>query len=183
MPTALLARPGGSRVLIDLRATGLLRGLAHDPTLTACPERVTVDLEGGGEGWIASAVFRVDAIEAPGGMSRADHDKMLENLRGPDVLHSERFPTIALEGRYRGTLEGGTLAGDLVVRGVARRISMPVRVTRDADDLVASGVWEGKLTELGVKPFKALLGALKLEDWARLRVEARFAGPGAASLG
>jgi len=172
MPIALLAP---SCVLVDLRATGLLRGFAHDPTLTACPERVVV--EGLGAGPIDSAVnavFVVDAIEAPGGMSPADRDRLLENLRGRDVLDSARFPTIELRARYRGTLEAGTLAGELVVRGAPRALSMAVGGTRANDGVVvASGVWEGKLTSLGVKPFRALLGALKLEDWVRLRLEVR----------
>ena len=43
--------------------------------------------------------------------------------------------------------------------------------------LVATGTWEGRLTELGIKPFKALLGAIKLDDWVSLRVDARFARP------
>jgi|SRR5580658_1992206 hypothetical protein len=172
MPIALLDR---SHVLIDLRATGLLRGLAHDPVLTAPAERISVDVGAGDDGWTTSAVFRVDAIEPPGDMSPADRDRMLENLRGADVLDAARFPTIALAGRYRGTLEGGALTGDVVLRGVPRPISMAVRVIREGDALVASGAWEGSLTALGIKPFKALLGALKLEDWTRLRLDARFA--------
>jgi hypothetical protein len=172
MPIAL---PDRSHVLIDLRATGLLRGLAHDPVLQARPERISVEVGAGDDGWTTSAVFRVDAIEPPGDMSTADRDRMLENLRGADVLDAARFPTIALEGRYRGTLAGGTLAGELVVRGVPRPMSMAVRVVREGGSLVASGAWEGRLTTLGIKPFKALLGALKLEDWTRLRLEARFA--------
>lgn len=172
MPVALLDR---TRVFIDLRATGLLRGLGHDPTLAASPERVSVDAgEADAGGSATTAVFRVDAIEPPSDMSAADRRKMLEHLRGSEVLDAARFPTVVLQGRYRAAKGGGTLSGTLTVRGVARPVSMAVRVAREADGLVASGAWEGKLTELGVKPFKALLGALKLEDWIRLRLEARF---------
>lgn len=173
MPIALL---DSSRVFVDLRAIGLLRGLAHDPTLTACPERVLVDTPGDGEiDSAVNALFAADAIQPPVNMSAADRDRMLQNLRGPEVLDSARFPTIELRARYRGTLDGGTLAGEIVVRGMPRPLSMAVRVTRAKDGaFVASGAWEGKLTNLGVKPFKALLGALKLEDWIRLRLEATF---------
>jgi len=177
MPTMLVALPDQSCVHVDLRATGLLRGLAHDPTLTARPERLSVDVGQGEIDAIANAVFRVDAIEPPGDLPEADRDKMVENLRGPEVLDAVRFPTIALQARYRGTLDGGTLAGELVVRGAPRRISMAVRVSREDEVLVASGAWEGKLTDLGIRPFKALLGALKLQDWIRLRLEARFVRP------
>jgi hypothetical protein len=50
---------------------------------------------------------------------------------------------------------------------------------RAGSDLVARGTWEGRLTDLGIKPFRALMGALKLEDWVRLRLEAKlFPSPG-----
>jgi hypothetical protein len=42
---------------------------------------------------------------------------------------------------------------------------------------VATGAWEGRLTDLGIRPFKALLGAIKLEDWIAVRLDARFAAP------
>jgi hypothetical protein len=171
----------GSRVLIDLRATGLLKAVAHDPTLTARPDRVAVELEGAappGDGTIAArveATFRVHAIEAPQDIPRGDRDQMVENLRGREVLDAARFPTIDFRGRYSGTLEAGTLAGDLAIRGGARPLSLPVRATREGPELAATATWEGRLTDLGVKPFKALLGAIKLEDWIRLRLELRFA--------
>jgi hypothetical protein len=37
---------------------------------------------------------------------------------------------------------------------------------------VASGAFESPLTALGIRPFRALLGAIKLSDWVRLRVRA-----------
>ena len=66
------------------------------------------------------------------------------------------------------------LRGELVVRGQPRRFAATVRATKQWDVVVAAATWEGKLTDLGIKPFKALLGARKLENWIRLRREARF---------
>jgi polyisoprenoid-binding protein YceI len=167
----------GSRIFIDLRATGLLRAIAHSPTLTARPERVTVDLAEPPSEAAVEATFRADAVEAPADIPTSDREKMVENLRAADVLDAARHPTIDFRGRYEGNLEAGTLSGDLRVRGVARRVSMRFRVSREPGVLVATGAWEGRLTDLGVRPFKALLGAIKLQDWVALRVEARFAAP------
>jgi polyisoprenoid-binding protein YceI len=102
---------------------------------------------------------------------------MVDNLRSRDVLDAARFPSIDFRGRYAGMLEGGTLAGDLQVKSVVRAISIPVRVQREGSVLAATGAWEGRLTDLGVKPFKALLGAIKLEDWIAVRLDVRFAAP------
>jgi hypothetical protein len=177
MPLRLL---DGSRVFIDLKASGVLRALAHSPTLTARPERVDVDLdEAAGRGPVdvgVEATFAVGGIEAPADISSGDREKMLENLRGREVLDGGRSPTVEFRGRYAGTLDAGTLAGDVRVRGAAHRISIPVSITRDEAGFVARGSWEGRLTDLGVKPFRALLGAIKLDDWIRLRLDVHLAG-------
>jgi polyisoprenoid-binding protein YceI len=99
---------------------------------------------------------------------------MRENTLGPEVLDAGHHPTLEFRGRYAGTRSSGTLEGELVVRGVPRRFSMGVEVAGSGGKLVATGVWEGRLTDLGIKPFKALLGALKLQDWIRLRLHAVF---------
>jgi hypothetical protein len=175
--------PGASRVLIDLRATGPLAVLGHDPTLTVQPAPLSVEVSDSAGAAIDLPVeltFPVTSIEPPAGIPGSDREKMRENLLSREVLDAGRFPTITLRGRYAGTLEGGTLGGDVVFMGAPRRLSMSVRVVRDGERLTASGRWDGKLTDLGVKPFKALLGALRLEDRVALRVEARFAPAPAA---
>jgi hypothetical protein len=162
-----------SRVLVDLRTAGFLRAVGHSPTLTAHTDPVTIDT---GEGVAIDAVidvrFAANAIEPPDDIEVSDRERMRQNMRGRDVLDVARFPTIDLHGRCVGTLDGATLSGDLYVRGAPRRISMDIRLSRTEKVIVARGAWEGRLTDLGLKPFKALLGALRLEDWIRLRLEA-----------
>jgi hypothetical protein len=158
-----------SRVYVDLRATGLLRAVGHDPTFAAKPGPAAIELDDGQ----VLVRFEVADIEPQGDMSASDRQKMMENLRSAEVLDARRFPVIELRGRYEGTTEGG----ELVVKGQPHRVTMAVRAAGQWDVIVATGRWEGKLTELGVKPFKALLGALKLEDWIGLRMEARFRKP------
>jgi hypothetical protein len=175
-----------SRVFIDLRATGLLKAVAHDPTLSIRPEPLAIEFDegasGAGRGEASVAViFRSAALEAPRDIAASDRDKMLENARGRDVLDTARFPTIELDARYTGTLESGTLAGSVRVRGNPHGMSMPIRIARQDAALVATGAWEGRLNDLGIKPFKALLGAIKLEDWVRLRLEARLLRAGTSA--
>jgi len=162
-----------SRVFIDLRATGLLRAVGHDPTLSARPEPASVDLDDGQ----VTLRFPVADIEPQGDMSGSDRHKMLENMRSAEVLDAARFPVIEVRARYEGTAEGGELRGELVVRGQPRRVAVTLKATKQWDVVVAAGTWEGKLTDLGIKPFRALLGALKLENWIRLRIEARLKTP------
>lgn len=165
-----------SCVRVDLRATGILKAVGHNPTLTCAPEWLEIgEAAGDAIDVPVSARFRVDAIEPPADIAASDRDRMRDNLRGAEVLDVARFPTIELRARYTGTLEAGTLSGDLVVRGAPRPIRMDVRIASDGERYAVAGTWEGKLTDLGVKPFKALLGALKLVDWIRIRLDARLA--------
>jgi hypothetical protein len=162
-----------SCVFVDLRRAGLLGVFGHTPTLCARPVPSTIDVSEREPIDVAiDTHFLVLDIEPPEDMPASDREQLRENLRGSEVLDVTRFPSIELRGRYVGTFDRGRLTGDLELRGAPRRIVMDVHVTRDANHLVARGVWEGRLTDLGIKPFKALLGALKLQDWIRLRMEA-----------
>ncbi len=172
----------GSRVFIDLHATGLLRALAHSPTLVARPERFSVDVGAGPFEAPVEAKFRVEAIAPPEDLSASDREKMRENLLGPEVLDARRYPTIDLRGRYVGTTDGGTLSGDLFVRGLARPIVTPLRASREGDVLVVVGAWRGRLTDLGITPFRALLGAIKLEDRIEIRLNVRLGPPEGARV-
>jgi hypothetical protein len=174
----LLALSPESRILIDVRATGILRAIGHDPTLVARPEPMSAPIEVG-DGPLDLALdvrFATDRIETPPDLSPSDRERMQDNLRG-DVLQTSRFPWIEWRGRYAGTREGGRLNGDLALLGAARPVSLDVRVEPRGQALVATGAWSGRLTELGIKPFRALMGALRLEDWVRIRLESRWEAP------
>jgi hypothetical protein len=164
-----------SRVLVDLRATGLLRAIGHSPTLSVVCPPVTIDV--GENPPIDVAIdlpFDAAAIQPPTDISDSDRERMLENLRSPEVLDLSRYPRLDFRGRYAGTLERGVLAGDLHVRGAPHRISLDVTISPDSETLRMRGTWQGRLTDLGIKPFRALLGALKLDDWIRLRLDAAW---------
>jgi len=164
-----------SRVLVDLRATGLLRAVAHDPTLIAVPEPASLEVADGEPVDVPiTAIFRSDRIVLPTDLDPSERERMRDNLRGGDVLDSARFPTLTWQGRYMGTIEAGRLDGDLSVRGVAHPVRLDVRVTPRGGGRLAQGSWEGRLSALGIKPFRALMGALRLQDWIRLRLEVSF---------
>jgi len=174
-----------THVLIDLRATGLLRAVAHNPTLHVSLAPWAVDVAD------AAAIdvpidlrFPAAAIEPPADLEPSDREKMRENICGRDVLDATRFSSIDFHGRYVGTLEGGRLSGSLGVRGAPRPIGMaltsapgpaPGEVRTSTAGarkrIELRGFWEGRLTDLGIRPYRALLGALKLDDWIRLRLE------------
>lgn len=166
-----------SRVLVDLRATGLLRALAHNPTLVAHPEEAPAfDVAEGDAGASATLALRfpVSRIDVPEELSPGDRDKMRANMEAPEVLDAARFPSVDVTARWRGTMQEGQLEVDATIRGRTHALEMDVALERAGSELLARGTWEGRLSDLGIKPFRALMGALKLEDWVRLRLEARL---------
>jgi hypothetical protein len=164
-----------SRVLIDLRATGVLRAVGHDPTLIARPEAFAIEISSGNLELDVVAQFSVDRIEVPKEISLIERAQMRDNLRGRDVLDAKRFPTVVYRGRYLGSVDRGRLTGELTLLGTARPVEMEIGVVADAGMRRATGTWAGTLTQLGIRPFSALFGALKLQDWIRIRLEVAFA--------
>jgi hypothetical protein len=165
-----------SRVHIDLRASGMLAVVGHDPTLVAVPDaaRIDADVVGADVDAPVALRFAVSNIDPPLDLRAADREKLRANLRSPEVLDAGRSPFVEVVGRYAGTLSQGTLSGDLWIRGARRAFAVPIDVDREGDRFVATGSWEGALSALGVKPFRALFGALTLADWVRLRIDARL---------
>ncbi len=150
----------------------------HDVTLSAGLEPCSLDGVGEGEGAFDVAVegsLRAVDLEPPRDLSPGDREKMHRNLLDRDVLDAARWPALSFAGRFAGTREKGTLGGQLVVRGEPRAVSFAVTITEEGGKLRARGIWEGALRDLGIKPFKALLGAVRLEDWIRIRLEVAFA--------
>lgn len=163
-----------SRVLIDLRSAGLLRAAGHDPTLIARAPAWAAELPDGHLDVAIDLAFSTEHIEPPAGYAPSDRTKMRDNLLGPEVLDARRFPDVALRGRYVGSLDAGRLAGDLFLRGIPRPIALDLGGVRNGATLEVRGAWQGRLTELGIKPYAALFGAIRLDDWIRLRLEATF---------
>ena len=136
---------------------GLLARVGHDLRLSA-PARITRE----GEAVVVTvdaASLHVDGAMKDGRLTevsagdRADIEKALRT----DVLNVARHPQI----RWRGTMDGrGTL--ELCGR------SAPLRVPAKAEGDRMRGEVEFAPSAWGIKPFRALLGALKLQDRVRV---------------
>jgi hypothetical protein len=154
----------GAVAHVDVRSKGLVAALDHAVTFSGEVESIVLEVEDGIDVEIATTLA-VSKLEPPKSASRFDRSQMTEQLAV--ALDAARCPELAFLGRYRGTRSSGRLEGELTILGQPRRIAFEVR----GDGARVSGVWEGKLTDLGVKPPKLLLGAIKLADWAKLRLE------------
>lgn len=92
------------------------------------------------------------------------------NMLSEALLDGERYPgvtlsAIAVEGT-RESLQVTTLVG---IKDQQRELHFPVTVQHDGERVIASGEFEIKQTELGLKPYSALMGALQVQDALKVK--------------
>jgi len=146
---------------------GLLSKVAHDLRLTV--RRFEVHLDGDAidarfwpESFEVDGAMRRGRLE-PGALSEKDRRDILGNMTAK-VLDTRRHGEI----RFRGAARDGAarVEGQLELAGRTAPVSVPVTVAGGR----VRGEVELRPTRWGIKPFKALLGAIKLKD----RVVVRF---------
>lgn len=177
--------PAGSWLRVWTRKAGLLARAAHDLCLES--RAVQVEVSAAGAELVVRAVVPVDSLRVLGQvlaggrvepLRPADHQEIEANLRGPRVLDAARFPAARWEGR--GPLPGGPgpwrPEGRLEVRGRAVPLALPVRLSAGPEGLLVEGEVELRQTALGIEPFSALLGALKVKDELRVGWSLRWPG-------
>ena len=148
---------------------GLLSRVAHDLEL-----RVT-RFSGQVEGGMIKVVVDAGSLEVahalkggradPGALSPANKAEIKENL-DKAVLDAAHHPEIVFTAPL-GPSPSGPLRGELRLRGQTRPVTLSV--TAEGDALVGEATLHQP--DFGIKPFTALLGALKVK--ADVRVVAR----------
>ena len=96
-----------------------------------------------------------------------------KNMLSPALLDAERFPdvrlsTAAVEGTSHAAL---TVTALVEVKDQQHEVRVPVAVQVDGGRLTASGEFKVKQTDLGLKPFSALMGALQVQDELTVKFE------------
>ncbi|MCA9561343.1 MAG: YceI family protein [Myxococcales bacterium] len=151
---------------------GLLSKVAHDLRLSL--SRFEIRLDGDAvEATLWPASLAVDgAVEngrlRPDGVSGKDKNDIHGNATGPKILDVARHPTV----EFRGARRGDRVEGTLRLAGREAPLAFPVT---EADGR-AAGSFELVPSRWGIKPFKALMGAIRLQD--RVQVVFDVALPG-----
>jgi polyisoprenoid-binding protein YceI len=152
------------RVRVFTFKDGLLARLAHDLRLHV--ERFSIRREGEQ----VHAEFDPDSLVIDGVMvggrcdpdvlDRGDRAKIGETIRGT-ILDVARRRTIEFHGRVQAREDGGVrIDGELHLVGVRRPLGFVA--TRRGDRLIASVTL--RPSEWGIAPYKALAGAIRLQD-------------------
>jgi hypothetical protein len=151
---------------------GLLSGLGHDLELRVGRFRITQSSRSIFARLEPSSIVIDGALKQgrldTSVLSAADIEKIRHSLQ-TDVLRTARFPEAQFTGRVFGDEAPYRVSGELTLCGVTQPLTLNLQrvgeVLRGEVELVPS--------TFGIKPFRALGGALKVQDRVLVLVEAQ----------
>ena len=150
---------------------GLLSAVAHDLRLGLAPfpieldgETVRVRVPLGSlrvDGAVRDGVIQPGTLD---GRQRAD----IERAALKDVLRADRYPTFEFDGIAVPRGAAFDVRGDLALAGR----SAPVTFTMEGDGRAYQGHFAFRPSAWGIQPYRALLGAIRLQDHVRIELTA-----------
>jgi len=171
MPTSLTASPAHVLRVFTFK-DGLLSTVAHDLRLTLVRWHIDVDDTGAVKGSFFPATLKVDGVMRGGqldadALSGANQREVLANVNDK-LLQTGRHPEATLVGRVVGEGARRQFEGTLTLAGRAASITAPFEVT----DAFVRVSLELQPTRWGIAPYKALMGAIRLQDRVRITLDA-----------
>jgi hypothetical protein len=155
---------------------GLLARVAHDLRLSV--QRHELSLQAHKlRGFCAADSLKVDGVMTAHGLdatvlSEKDQRQILETVRS-EILQSERHPRIEFEGEVK-ELSSTSFEARGRLRLKSQDRPLVVHLEHKGDHLQAA--FELKPSEFGIPPYKALAGAIKLEDRVRVTIDVALEG-------
>ena len=155
---------------------GMAKKVGHDLVIEAgqWTAKVNVDADDLSKSTASVTVDTrsLEVVSGEGGakaLSDKDRKDIKENI-DKKVLKTDKYPDITFQSsRVESTgNDKATLHGDLTIMGTAKPASMDIVLNGSK----ASGSMTLRQSDWGIKPFSALMGALKLADQLTVQVEA-----------
>jgi hypothetical protein len=171
-----------SEIHVFTYKAGLLARVAHDLRLKLQRYEFTLQ-DGRLSGYCEAASLVVEGAMTPQGLDRdalSEHDKqqILETVR-TEILQTERFGRVELDARV--SVRGGLvhIEGMLTLRGRTLAIESDLRSG-------AAGLWQASFeitpSRFGIPPYKALAGAIRLQDRVTVVVTLQLGGESPVSI-
>lgn len=159
---------------------GVAKKVGHDLVIEAKKWSAKVNVDGDDLTRSTASVTvdtrSLEVVSGTGGakpLSDKDRRDIKENI-DKKVLKTDKFPDITFQSsrvESKGA-DKATVHGDLTIMGTARPASMDITVSGKK----ATGTMTVRQSDWGIKPFSALMGALKLADQLTIAVEATVPG-------
>ncbi|QSQ17042.1 YceI family protein [Myxococcus landrumensis] len=161
-----------STVRLHVGKSGMLKTFGHEHEVAAPAFSGQVMLPDGDLSTCqVSARFESRALQVlPGHESAKDVPKIQATMLGPEVLDAERYPDIRFTSKHctvKQTAPGvyeAQVDGELALHGVAKPVSLPMKVELSGDRLVARGSTTIRQTDFGIRPVSAGGGSVKVKN-------------------
>jgi polyisoprenoid-binding protein YceI len=164
--------PSESSFRVFVGKTGLFSALAHDHDMgvKSFNGRVVVPEVGTGGGSLEMEVDATSLEVLDTKPSESDKKKIFDSMHN-EVLQSAKYPKITFKSVSVGDVKQAgndaysfVVNGDLTLRGVTKRIAVPVAATITPQQIRATGKYTLKQTDYGIKPYSAAGGTIKVKD-------------------
>jgi hypothetical protein len=180
--------PTAATLTVWTEKEGLLSKVAHDLSILATELRAALSLDGARA--TVEVVVPVRGLRVQGQvkdgrvtpLSDKDHREIDATLQGKDVLDAARHPEVRYAGELARPGASGDVqvAGRLTLRGRTEPLPLVARIEVAPDRWVVTGEVRLRQTAWGLKPYSALLGALKVKDEVRVTWRLEYAPAPAA---
>jgi len=164
--------PSESNFWVFVGKAGLFSALAHDHEIgvKSFSGRVVVPLAGVGSGSLEMEVDAKSLAVLDKKPSEEDKKKIFDSMHN-EVLESAKHQKITFKSVSVGEVKqtgndtySFIVNGDLTLRGVTKRIAVPVAATITPQQLRATGKYTLKQTDYGIKPYSAAGGTIKVKN-------------------
>lgn len=106
----------------------------------------------------------------PPGVPQTARDGTRKNMLSGPLLDGANYPEIRLRATdVVAAAQGYDVGVEITIKDQVRNVRVPMTVTHDAGVITASGEFALKQSELGLKPFSVMLGALQVLDEMRVQ--------------
>jgi hypothetical protein len=174
-----------SVVTIRVYRSGPMAKLGHNHVITSAEEsgfawRGTTPGESGFQLRIAVGTLVVDdpaarAAAGPdfaGSVPESAREGTAQNLLRAEVLDAAQFPDVTvIAGGLGGTWQDPVAHADVKIKGVTRRVAVPLDLAAAAGTLTARGTVRLRQTDFGMVPFSVGGGAIQVADEIELGFE------------
>ena len=164
--------PSESSFRVFVGKTGLFSALAHDHDIgvKSFSGRVVVPESGASGGALEMEVDATSLEVLDTKPSEEDKKKIFSSMHN-EVLESAKHPKITFKSvsvsdvkRTGNDAYSFVVNGDLTLKGVTKRIAIPVAATVSPQLLRAAGKYTLKQSDYGIKPFSAAGGTIRVKD-------------------
>lgn len=96
------------------------------------------------------------------------------NMLGEAVLDAAHYPRISLQSvAVRGSMNVPQVTARITIKTQSREVLAPLKLALNGKELQATGEFEIKQTDFGIKPYSVALGALAVQDGLKIKFELR----------